>query len=216
MQKRVTILYLHSTDYHRMLFSYSYHLRVENVHVCISSYPSRERNLTFFSSRPAREKERGLTYAHGDLFVLDSVELPYFETRWRYGYSDNIWGVGGGGVNSRVKSICSSTKKYYGRFPRPRGEIVPLLTRVRPAVYRSERTDVRGAVIAICLGYASRPVRHSEDASLRSRDTHFHICRVLSKRDDADGRQSDAQNDNVGRHNGVVFRMPGKREKKTV
>lgn len=41
--------------------------------------------------------------------------------------------------------------------------------------------------------------------------THFYICRVLAKRDYTDGRQSNAQYDNVRRHNYGASRMPGKR-----
>jgi len=41
--------------------------------------------------------------------------------------------------------------------------------------------------------------------------THFYIFRVLAKRDDIHGRQSNAQYDNVCRHNCGAFRMPGKR-----
>jgi len=40
--------------------------------------------------------------------------------------------------------------------------------------------------------------------------THFYIFRVLAKRDDIHGRQSNAQYDNVCRHNCGAFRMPGK------
>jgi len=41
--------------------------------------------------------------------------------------------------------------------------------------------------------------------------THFYIFRVLAKRDDIDGHQSNAQYDNVCRHNDGAFRMPVKR-----
>lgn len=38
--------------------------------------------------------------------------------------------------------------------------------------------------------------------------THFYICRVLAKCDYISGRQSNAQYDNVRRHNYGASRMP--------